>query len=253
MDCPRCTTTPLTAIDTAEGETVDFCRSCGGTFYDDGELEAILTLPRTVRVRRAGIMPTPGPACPRCQTPMNEVGYPRKAPVRIDVCPGCHGVWLDRAELGDLRKAVRQVRTMTEVEGADGLHIVPIKPPGRRFELYTFLGSLFVLSFTSIATLGLLYIVGALEHLNDDGAVNADELAIVGAALLGVPVGSAIVGRLSPGFTLWEPVAAALPVLLAYVWFFEGVLPPLVIGVVVALGLGLALAGAAVGERIQAG
>ena len=122
-----------------------------------------------------------------------------------------------------------------------------------RFEVGTFVMSLFVLSFTTGAVLGLLSVIGAMEHLQDDGNTKADELAAVGAALVGLPLGAVVMGRLSPGFTIWEPAAAAIPVLAAFLWYFSGALSPLALGVVGVGGLVFAVLGAVLGERLQEG
>ncbi|MBC7104459.1 MAG: zf-TFIIB domain-containing protein [Firmicutes bacterium] len=45
-------------------------------------------------------------SCPSCGVPMREV---RKHDVLIDLCPGCHGVWLDRGELEKILAAERGV------------------------------------------------------------------------------------------------------------------------------------------------
>jgi len=45
-------------------------------------------------------------SCPSCHVPMREV---RKHGVLIDLCPNCHGVWLDRGELEKILAAEREV------------------------------------------------------------------------------------------------------------------------------------------------
>ena len=185
---------------------------------------------------------------------MEEVGYPREKPVRIDVCSGCKGVWLDHAELAQLRTARGQIPKSHEVKHEDGaVFVVPMRAAPSRFEFGTFVMSFFVMAFTTGAALGLLSVLGAMEHLKDDGNTNADELAAVGAALAGLPIGAAVVGRLSPGFTLWEPTAATIPVVAIFLWYFSGALSPLALGVVGLGGLVFAVLGAVLGERLQAG
>lgn len=44
--------------------------------------------------------------CPNCQSGMQEIN---RNEVRIDVCSGCRGVWLDRGELEKLLSGVRRV------------------------------------------------------------------------------------------------------------------------------------------------
>ncbi len=43
--------------------------------------------------------------CPNCQSGMKEIN---REGVQIDMCPQCHGVWLDRGELQKLMDAVRE-------------------------------------------------------------------------------------------------------------------------------------------------
>ena len=181
---------------------------------------------------------------------MNEVSYPKTDPVRIDICPECQGIWLDKSELNQLRAA--QARPPRGAPAPDAHNfVVPIKASHRRFDFWSFVGSLFVLAFCGGAALGLLSIFGALEHLKDDGLVHIDEVVVVGAALLGLPVGGMAMGRMSPGFTIWEPPAAAVPILFAFSWFFASALTPLGIGLIVASGVTLTILGTALGERLQ--
>ena len=251
MICPRCPSS-LHALDTAEGETVDYCGECGGTWYDEGELEAVLGLSRLVRLRRVAVAPTPGPRCPRCPSMMNEVSYPKRDPVRIDICRECFGTWLDKAELMQLRAAQTRRFRVAPASDVDDL-VVPIKASHRRFDAWALLASLFILAFFGVSTLGLLSVFGAFEHLKDDGLVRVDELVIVAGALVGLPFGGLVMGRLSPGFTIWEPAVASVPILVFYAWLFEAALNPPMIGVLVGLGIILTLAGAGLGERLQSG
>lgn len=56
-----------------------------------------------------------GIRCPLCDVPMREV---LRRGVRIDVCPECRGVWLDRGELDRLlADADREVDWPEEVPG----------------------------------------------------------------------------------------------------------------------------------------
>ena len=48
--------------------------------------------------------------CPRCKTAMNQR---TRADVEIDVCPQCHGVWLDG---GELAKVLEMDRARTDAE-----------------------------------------------------------------------------------------------------------------------------------------
>jgi Zn-finger nucleic acid-binding protein len=52
--------------------------------------------------------------CPNCRTGMKEIA---REGVTIDMCPDCHGVWLDRGELQKLLDASRH-EAPTEREAA---------------------------------------------------------------------------------------------------------------------------------------
>lgn len=49
--------------------------------------------------------------CPNCQVGMKEIS---RENVLIDMCPQCHGVWLDRGELQKLLEVNRQERVVQE-------------------------------------------------------------------------------------------------------------------------------------------
>lgn len=252
MNCPHCPH-PLGSIDTAQGPTVDFCTHCGGTWYDDGELEAVLGLPRQFRIHRAAFDPAPGPDCPRCTTEMEEVSWPEQSPVRVDVCRSCHGVWLDRSELAQLRTAKGKPPTSHPVPQEEGIYVVPIRAGRAGFQLGTFLSAVVVMGACTGAALGALTALGALDHLRDTDSTGVASISTIGAVLLGIPIGAAVTGRVSAGFTIWEPTAASIPVLAGVWWFFSSTLSPLELVAVSVAGMVLAVPGAVLGERLQEG
>lgn len=89
------------------------CPTCGGMWLERGELEAIEENPEHDHSAELARMPDLGYqayelalqkrdrhlACPKCGTEMETREYARCSQVVIDVCPGCHGVWLDKGEL----------------------------------------------------------------------------------------------------------------------------------------------------------
>lgn len=85
-----------------DGNTIEQCSACGGMWLDAGELTAAIAVYRRVDSRHG----TPaGVACLRDGEELREVEFPGTT-VRLDVCPACAGVWLDRGELEALRAAV---------------------------------------------------------------------------------------------------------------------------------------------------
>lgn len=101
--CPKCEA-GLWSL-RQDGHTIERCSACGGTWLDAGELTAATEVYRRVDSREG--TPTKG-ACVRCDEGLREVEYPGTE-VKIDVCPACAGVWLDKGELEALRAAVRHL------------------------------------------------------------------------------------------------------------------------------------------------
>lgn len=96
------------------GVTLERCEQCRGLFFETGELARLLTdgdlgsLP-SEHADAASDVPASGadrlPAtCPRCHIPMGRLagGEHRFA---YDLCPACHGLWLDAGELAHLEHA----------------------------------------------------------------------------------------------------------------------------------------------------
>ncbi len=92
---------------------VDLCPSCRGIWLNKGELETVEDIRERdysdelarmtdlgynayelARQKALGAI-----RCPKCGGEMESREYARCSQVMIDVCPVCHGVWLDRGEL----------------------------------------------------------------------------------------------------------------------------------------------------------
>jgi membrane associated rhomboid family serine protease/Zn-finger nucleic acid-binding protein len=111
MHCPRCTF-PIEPVVT-QGVEVDHCRRCGGTFFDAGEAPGAFgegarfaawhelwsaheAQPSTLR-------------CPKEGTLLQVHSVPTSgAGVLVDVCPQCHGMWLDESEGKQLHPLVER-------------------------------------------------------------------------------------------------------------------------------------------------
>jgi Zn-finger nucleic acid-binding protein len=125
MDCPKCRSTELTQKRVADADvTIDTCPSCGGVWFDRGELERLmgsagaeLRMPDTARrsPRR----------CPKCSGVMYAFYYPRTF-VSVDMCRKCPGIWLDRGEYTEIKTVRKHVgsetaeREAAEAGGAKG-------------------------------------------------------------------------------------------------------------------------------------
>lgn len=97
---------------TYAGVEVDLCPACGGLWLDRGELERLNkgARPEVDRLRKTLVedrqlalassdLPT---ACPACPGKLREVVV---APIKIDFCAKCGGLWLDRGELDAVLEA----------------------------------------------------------------------------------------------------------------------------------------------------
>lgn len=110
--CPNCNKR-LKTIDIGEGSHfyIENCETCGGLFFDNGELQAILEqkVSGVVRVNHRGLDRMLGEVlpstlevvyrrCPVCSVIMNREKFGEKSGVVIDHCSE-HGIWLEPGEL----------------------------------------------------------------------------------------------------------------------------------------------------------
>ncbi|MDD5091402.1 MAG: rhomboid family intramembrane serine protease [Candidatus Wallbacteria bacterium] len=97
--CPHCRTVLETKR--LKGINVDICTECGGTWYDEGELRAVLgrqfkyeNLLKTLQVTGKGVI------CPCCGVDTALLRFQSAGTtLEIDHCLDCRGFWLDRDEL----------------------------------------------------------------------------------------------------------------------------------------------------------
>jgi Zn-finger nucleic acid-binding protein len=86
------------------GFSVDYCRACGGVWFDEGEFYALLSLQSEslsqwmIPVAQAGRLPTATSVwrrCPSCSALLTR--HHRTAPPTIDAfsCSLCSGIWAD--------------------------------------------------------------------------------------------------------------------------------------------------------------
>ena len=104
MNCPVCRTA-LVVVE-REGIELDWCLSCRGLWFDEGELE-LLAEKSGRAVDPADLVPTDRSSghgkrrCPRCRKKMAQATVGAGKGPKIDRCPA-HGIWLDRGELGQI-------------------------------------------------------------------------------------------------------------------------------------------------------
>ena len=253
--CPRCEPArPLQAMETSEGPTTDFCGSCGGIFFDPGELLAFVgSAPDLATIPDADLL-RPGPACPGCGDGMSEVVWPGGSALHLDLCPK-GGVWVDRGELGRLRKLVpagqgRWGEGTTEAGETIDLPVRAGQQTRSEPDHRWLLNSVLIVLIAQVVTLGLLRFLGSLAELSD-GQAWSDPLQLSVASVVGFFLGGLVSRRASPNHTVWEPAAAAVPAAVIFALLFHA--PFGFFGLIALLGGGvfLTMAGAAVGERLQ--
>ncbi len=107
MKCPACHSF-LVVIEREEIEA-DWCPSCLGLWFDEGELKLLgEKAGRLIDTRDLGRLPGDSiekgeRRCPRCPQRMERLilGAGSDTHVEVDRCPQ-HGFWLDRGELGTI-------------------------------------------------------------------------------------------------------------------------------------------------------
>lgn len=105
MKCPVCES-PLVVVEREEIE-LDWCISCLGLWFDEGELELLgEKAGRILDVEDLGrqggrVVRTGTRRCPRCPDRMEQFSLPASGSeeIIVDRCKN-HGFWLDRGELG---------------------------------------------------------------------------------------------------------------------------------------------------------
>ncbi|WP_289054712.1 zf-TFIIB domain-containing protein [Carboxylicivirga marina] len=112
MNCPRCKTV-LKADKIKDFKArfeVDYCASCGGTWFDKNELSQIehVIEPTLLEIRKVPTKtkqqePLCCPCCNNLQY-LQKAEHPRDKKVIIDYCPSCKGIWLDKGELAAIQK-----------------------------------------------------------------------------------------------------------------------------------------------------
>lgn len=128
MHCPSCHT-PLTEqrIDTVR---VDACEVCGGMWFDQGELRAAKDERLTAYhwydldlwKHDADFMGAPSSMyCPSCDGEhlLTTIQYAQST-IYIDVCPSCHGIWLESTEFSALLSYIRDQAEKVVLEDYQG-------------------------------------------------------------------------------------------------------------------------------------
>jgi Zn-finger nucleic acid-binding protein len=109
MKCPQCKTTMI-VVERNQVE-LDFCTSCRGIWFDEGELELLLNdvTGRDSQAVLSGLLNS-APIisteqrfkCPICRKHMQKIDIGRCGSLVIDACKEKHGAWFDGGEVGCL-------------------------------------------------------------------------------------------------------------------------------------------------------
>ncbi len=105
IECPRCYV-PLKRKEVdvfGPNVFIDLCPKCHGLWLDRGELEKLVKDKKLsdYLTKDLGTQSKSKLVCPRCGGLMDIESADE---VEVDVCLTCHGVWLDRGELDELKR-----------------------------------------------------------------------------------------------------------------------------------------------------
>lgn len=133
MNCPECKNKELSEKIKIGDVTIDRCPSCGGLWFESGELRLAKDKKiedakwldfelkdkklswfdfdlwkDKVKFRAAEDVKL----CPKCKTPLYKINY-GDSDIEIDVCGICKGVWLDQ---GEFKKIIEYVKEKKDYE-----------------------------------------------------------------------------------------------------------------------------------------
>ena len=113
MKCPACG--HILKQHTYHDLVVDVCPSCGGIWFDPGEMKDYIEFLLTDRddipnadiefdreIALADKTPERTRSCPQCLAPMGKLNFAYDSNVILDSCPSCEGVWTDGGEIRKL-------------------------------------------------------------------------------------------------------------------------------------------------------
>lgn len=83
---------------------VDKCPRCGGIWFDKEELIDLIKLGQFYiqsldSASESTIKPNPERLCPHCKVELNPAKNQKIPDLRLDKCPRCQGLWLEKGEL----------------------------------------------------------------------------------------------------------------------------------------------------------
>ena len=107
LSCPRCRGPMQLAV--TEGTPLHLCPGCHGMWLESGKLGEATE--RAADPARPAARQEPGERpCPRCPVGLDRRPYADGYDIVVDVCPFCHGVYLDRGELAAIRRIAKRLK-----------------------------------------------------------------------------------------------------------------------------------------------
>ncbi|MFO7958596.1 MAG: rhomboid family intramembrane serine protease [Candidatus Brocadiia bacterium] len=192
--CPKCDQ-PMNSV-SIKGAEIDLCPGCSGMWFDPGELSRAVgfKFKESADGRALAGADRTEHRCPACAVPLYERDLGDHAGVRIDQCPQCSGIFLDRGELTRVQQHFRRAgapamesRPSTpEAEGptyvdANGgllaaLHYLSGLPLEVDVPQTLFPPTVMALIIVNIAVLILAYTHGFADWVREFGMVPAEVL-----------------------------------------------------------------------------
>jgi Zn-finger nucleic acid-binding protein len=154
LECPVCIGAALDAFRPSDKSplTLDYCKRCGGIWFDAGEVPALRTVQPEALQGRVTLSPEAFRmkchechasfdrnlpkctacgwenrlSCPACRTTLQTVEHDK---LRIDACPKCRGVWFDNVELaaiwnGQVEALAKKTGRSAAVAGGERDHFL---------------------------------------------------------------------------------------------------------------------------------
>jgi uncharacterized protein len=109
MQCPRCGVALERKTVRGRSTEIDRCPTCGGIWFDDGEIAELLGIPRSAIRLIPADASTTKLLCPRCKLTLHIFAYPGTMTV-VEGCRQCGGIRLDAGEFEEIRRSQRTSR-----------------------------------------------------------------------------------------------------------------------------------------------
>jgi len=240
-------TRTLHAVDTDAGPTLDFCGSCGGVWFDHGELESFLNWKTPPERQDAAAELV---VCPRCETDTLVGFLVRAEGPLLEACSTCRGVWCDQGEVGALKSLSPAARTTT----IDGNMVPLLNTKGSRGApidwKWIAIGFMLMMTMLGCASIVINMWIASDAILDAERRTSPDMLMMVGGAI-SFSLSGFIVGWRSSAYTLWEPAIVAIPAALAFPFFFTQQVSTTELLVASAGAFVLTMLSAVAGERMD--